>query len=127
MRRPAAAPRQGRSAGSGLGRKGIRSGASASETGVHRNIRRRQPCATGPATFALTNEVFGRRDAPVIVPWIFAGHQVGGALAAFGAGAVRTVAGDYLVAFLASGLACLVASFLVLRIANQRFVSVAAE
>src|SRR5262249_45748126 len=83
--------------------------------------------ATGPATLALTNEVFGRRDAPVIVSWIFAGHQVGGALAAFGAGAVRTVAGDYLVAFLASGLACLVASFLVLRIADQRLVSVAAE
>ena len=71
--------------------------------------------------------MFGRRDAPVIVSWIFAGHQVGGALAGFRAGAVRTVAGDYLVAFLASGLACLVASFLVLRIANQRFVSVAAE
>lgn len=71
--------------------------------------------------------MFGWRDAPVIVSWIFAGHQVGGALAAFGAGAVRTVAGDYLVAFLASGLACLVASFLVLRIADQRVVSVAAE
>ena len=41
--------------------------------------------ATGPATFALTNEVFGRRDAPVIVSWIFAAHQVGGSLAAFGA------------------------------------------
>src|SRR5260370_31793578 len=40
--------------------------------------------ATGPATFALTNEVFGRRDTPVILSWTFAGHQVGGALAAFG-------------------------------------------
>ena len=42
--------------------------------------------ATGPATFALANEVFGRRDTPVVVSWIFAGHQVGGAIAAFGAG-----------------------------------------
>ena len=50
--------------------------------------------ATGPATFALTNEVFGRRDAPIIVSWIFAGHQIGGALAAFGAGAVRTLASE---------------------------------
>ncbi|MBO0885487.1 MAG: MFS transporter, partial [Mycobacterium sp.] len=49
--------------------------------------------ATGPATFALTNEVFGRRDAPVIVSWIFAAHQVGGSLAAIGAGAVRSVSG----------------------------------
>ena len=50
--------------------------------------------ATGPATFALTNEVFGRRDAPVIVSWIFAAHQIGGAMAAFGAGAVRSLYGQ---------------------------------
>lgn len=74
--------------------------------------------ATGPATVALTNEVFGRRDAPVVVAWIFAGHQVGGGLAAFGAGVVRSVTGDYLLAFLVSGLACLLASLLVLRIAR---------
>jgi MFS family permease len=72
--------------------------------------------ATGPATFALTNEVFGRRDAPVIVAWIFAAHQVGGSLAAFGAGAVRSLSGSYLLAFMASGLACLMASMLVLRV-----------
>lgn len=72
--------------------------------------------ATGPATFALTNEIFGRRDAPVIVSWIFAAHQVGGAAAAFGAGAVRSLEGSYLLAFLASGLACLMAALLVLRV-----------
>jgi MFS family permease len=72
--------------------------------------------ATAPATFALANEVFGRRDTPIIVSWIFAGHQVGGAVAAFGAGAVRSLTGDYLLAFLASGIACLLASLLVLRI-----------
>ena len=75
--------------------------------------------ATGPATFALTNQVFGRRDAPVIVSWIFAGHQVGGGFAAFGAGAVRSVTGNYLLAFLTSGLACLVASLLVLRVTRS--------
>jgi MFS family permease len=72
--------------------------------------------ATGPATFALTNQLFGRRDTPVIISWIFAGHQVGGALAAFGAGTVRSLTGDYLLAFLTSGLACLLASLLVLRV-----------
>ena len=77
--------------------------------------------ATGPATFALTNELFGRKDAPVVVSWIFAGHQVGGALAAFGAGAVRTATGDYLIAFLASGLACLLASLLVLRVGRLAY------
>jgi MFS family permease len=72
--------------------------------------------ATGPATFSLTNEVFGRRDAPVIVSWIFAAHQVGGSLAALGGGAIRSLSGSYLMAFLASGLACLMAAMLVLRV-----------
>ena len=60
--------------------------------------------ATVPPTVALTNEVFGRQDAPVMVAWIFAAHQVGGALAAFGAGAVRNATGSYMAAFLASGM-----------------------
>jgi predicted MFS family arabinose efflux permease len=76
--------------------------------------------ATGPATFALTNEVFGRRDAPVIVSWIFAAHQIGGAIAALGAGAVRSVSGSYMLAFIASGAACIMASMLVLRVTPRR-------
>lgn len=83
--------------------------------------------ATGPATFSLTNEVFGRRDAPVIVSWIFLAHQVGGSIAAFGAGMVRSVSGSYLLAFLASGLACLAASMLVLRITPRGKLAIAAE
>ena len=83
--------------------------------------------ATGPATFALTNEIFGRRDSPVIVSWIFAAHQVGGALAAVGAGAVRSLEGSYLMAFVASGLACLLASLLVLRITRPVPALAAAE
>lgn len=83
--------------------------------------------ATGPATFALTNQAFGRRDAPVIVAWIFAAHQIGGAVAAFGAGAVRSLAGSYLMAFVASGLACLMASLLVLRVSPGGAEAAAAE
>jgi MFS family permease len=83
--------------------------------------------ATGPATFALTNEIFGRRDTPVIVSWIFAAHQVGGALAALGAGAVRSLEGSYLLAFVASGVACLLASMLVLRISRPAPALAAAE
>jgi predicted MFS family arabinose efflux permease len=83
--------------------------------------------ATGPATFALTNQIFGRRDTPVIVSWIFAAHQIGGALAAFGAGEVRSVEGSYLIAFVASGLACLLASMLVLRITRPASALAAAE
>jgi len=74
--------------------------------------------AVMPPIFALVNEVFGKRPAPVIMSWIFATHQIGGATAAVGAGMVRTYTGSYLLAFLASGLACLLASMLVLRIAR---------
>ncbi|HXA25343.1 MAG TPA: MFS transporter [Acetobacteraceae bacterium] len=73
--------------------------------------------AVMPPIFALVNDVFGRKSAPVIMSWIFATHQIGGATAAVGAGIVRTWTGSYLLAFLASGLACLLASMLVLRIA----------
>jgi MFS family permease len=76
--------------------------------------------ATVPPTVMLTTQVFGRQQAPVMVSWIFAGHQIGGALAAFGAGEARTLAGSYIPAFLASGVACLMASLLVLRINRAR-------
>jgi predicted MFS family arabinose efflux permease len=76
--------------------------------------------AVMPPMFALVNEVFGRKAAPVIMSWIFATHQIGGAMAAVGAGVVRTWTGSYLLAFLASGLACLMAAMLVLRIARAR-------
>jgi predicted MFS family arabinose efflux permease len=83
--------------------------------------------ATGPATLALTNEIFGRRDAPVIVSWIFLAHQIDGSIVAIGAGAVRSASGSYLLAFLASGLACLAASMLGLRIALRGRIVVVAE
>ncbi len=84
--------------------------------------------ATGPATFALTNEVFGRRDTPVILSWIFAAHQVGGALAAVGAGVMRDTSGSYFLAFVISGITCLAASLLVLRVTPRKaMVPVAAE
>ena len=82
--------------------------------------------ATIPPTVTLTNQVFGKTDSPVIVSWIVAGHQLGGALAAFGAGETRYLTGSYLPAFLASGIACLMAALMVLRIARGRPVAAAA-
>jgi MFS family permease len=81
--------------------------------------------ATVPPTVALTNEVFGKRDAPVIVSWIVCGHQIGGAVAALGAGVMRNATGSYLSAFIASGAACLIASLLVLRIARRPVLALA--
>ena len=72
--------------------------------------------ATGAPTYALTNQIFGERDAPVIISWIYTMHQIGGATAAIMAGTVRDVTGSYMFAFMASGFVCLLASLLVLRI-----------
>jgi MFS family permease len=81
--------------------------------------------ATVPPTVSLTNEVFGKKDAPVIVSWIVCGHQMGGALAALGGGVMRSATGSYLMAFIASGAACLIASLLVLRIGRRPVVVLA--
>lgn len=82
--------------------------------------------ATVPPTVALTTQVFGKQDTPVIVSWIFAAHQLGSSLAAMMGGEVRSLTGSYMFAFLGSGVACLIASMLVLRIARRPAVAAAA-
>ncbi|WP_448616098.1 MFS transporter [Modestobacter sp. URMC 112] len=67
--------------------------------------------ATVPPTLALCREYFGAR-APVVFGWVFASHQVGAALAAFGAGVIRDVTGSYDGAWYAAALLCLIAAAL---------------
>jgi MFS family permease len=55
--------------------------------------------ATVPPTIKLTADRFGRERAPMVFGWIFAGHQIGAATAAFGAGLSRSELGTYLPAF----------------------------
>lgn len=74
--------------------------------------------ATVPPTVRLTADLFGKRNVGIVYGWISAGHQLGSATAAFGAGVLRTWLGDYQVAFMSAGLLCLVAAGLVIRI-NQ--------
>ena len=62
--------------------------------------------ATVPPTVRLTSDCFGRENAGVIYGWIGASHQLGAALAAVGAGFIRTHAGDYRDAFWISGTVC---------------------
>ncbi|QJY50382.1 MFS transporter [Pseudonocardia broussonetiae] len=64
--------------------------------------------ATIPPTMALCREVFGAR-APVVFGWVFASHQVGAALMALVAGAVRDTVGEYDLAWQVGGALCLVA------------------
>jgi len=72
--------------------------------------------ATVPPTVMLTAETFGRERVGIVFGWIFAAHQFGAAVAAWGAGAARTWFGDYGWAFGSAGLLCLFASGLVIRI-----------
>ena len=66
--------------------------------------------ATVPPTIALCINVFGRERGPLVYGWVFAGHQIGGALAAWGAGALHDSTGSYRPSFVIAGVACLVAA-----------------
>ena len=76
--------------------------------------------ATVPPTVAITAEAFGREHVGVVFGWIFGAHQLGAAVAAWGAGAARTWFGDYQSAFVTAGLISLVAAGLVIRITQRR-------
>ena len=72
--------------------------------------------ATVPPTVALCAQRFGPQRGPLVYGWVFAGHQVGAAVAAFGAGYLRDVTGSYKPAFIISGTCCLIAAYGVTRI-----------
>src|SRR5438445_296463 len=72
--------------------------------------------ATVPPTVRLTAQRFGPERANLVFGWIFAGHQLGAGVAAFGAGLSRTVYATYLPAFFIAGALCIVAALIVLAI-----------
>lgn len=76
--------------------------------------------ATVPPTIALCIQHFGRERGPLVYGWVFAGHQLGGALAAWGAGALHDATGSYRSAFVLAGIACLFAAVGVMRIEPDR-------
>jgi len=65
--------------------------------------------ATVPPTVRLATQAFGERDGPIVFGWIAAGHQIGAATAAIGAGMIRASQGQYVEAFIIAGAAGLVA------------------
>jgi MFS family permease len=77
--------------------------------------------ATVPPTVRLTGEAFGRENTGVIYGWIGASHQLGASMAAFGAGTIRTIVGDYQLAFWIAGLLCVVAGLAFLTIGRRVF------
>jgi MFS family permease len=72
--------------------------------------------ATVPPTVKLTADRFGPERAGLVFGWIFAGHQLGAASAAFTAGVIRTEFSTYLPAFFGAGLLCLIAAISILSV-----------
>ena len=75
--------------------------------------------ATVPPTVKLTAQRFGAEKAGLVFGWVFTGHQLGAATAAFLAGAVRTETSSYAGAIFAAGLACLGAALLILWVSKS--------
>ena len=82
--------------------------------------------ATVPPTVKLTADRFGRERAGIVFGWVFAGHQIGAASAAFGAGLVRTEYSTYLPAFFVAGALCLVAALAVITVRRSSGAAVGA-
>ena len=80
--------------------------------------------ATVPPTVKLTIQAFGRENTGVIYGWIGASHQLGASLAAFGAGAIRTVSGGYEPAFWTAGVLCVLAGTAFLTVGRRSFSAV---
>jgi MFS family permease len=73
--------------------------------------------ATLAPTVALTADRFGKASLGMILGWIYFGHQLGSALASWGAGVMRIWFGDYTMAFMAAAAIGFIGAALCPRIA----------
>lgn len=67
--------------------------------------------ATVPPTAALCRSLFAERGT-IVFGWVFASHQIGAAVAAFGGGIVRDVFGEYTYAWWGGAAICVLAAVL---------------
>ncbi len=72
--------------------------------------------ATVPPSMMITADTFGKQNVGKVYGWIFMSHQIGAAIMASTAGALRTWLGDYNLAFLSAGFIAMVAAGLALQI-----------
>ena len=75
--------------------------------------------ATVPPTVKLAAENFGREKAGLVFGWVFAGHQLGAATAAFGAGYLKSDYDTYMPALQIAGLMCVLAALSVLLVRRR--------
>jgi MFS family permease len=76
--------------------------------------------ATVPPTVRMAADEFGRERAPLVFGWVFTGHQIGAAVAAYAAGASRDALSSYLPAFDVAGVACLLAALAIISVRPGR-------
>ena len=81
--------------------------------------------ATVPPTVKLTTARFGAATASMTFGWIFAGHQLGAASAAYIAGVMRTDLQTYMPALQLAGALCMMAALVVLVARQERPLAVA--
>jgi MFS family permease len=82
--------------------------------------------ATVPPTANLVASIFGRASLGTIYGWVFFSHMVGAAIAAYAAGYVHTLLGDYHLMFISAALFGFIAAGLAMRIAPQARTATAA-
>jgi sugar phosphate permease len=76
--------------------------------------------ATVPPTVRISAGVFGREKGGLVFGWVFMAHQLGAAVAAFGAGLSRSELSTYLPAFYVAGGACMLAALIALAAKPRR-------
>lgn len=79
--------------------------------------------ATVPPTISISRQVFGIEKSGIVYGWIFAAHQAGAAVAAFGGGLIYKIFNSYTWAFFLAGIFCLLASLFVIVIKKQSSVT----
>ncbi len=72
--------------------------------------------ATVPPSMAITADTFGRQNVGKVYGWIFMSHQIGAAIMASAAAAMRDYLGEYNTAFLTAGFIAMIAAGLALQI-----------
>lgn len=75
--------------------------------------------ATVPPTVRLATDLFGKQNAGRVYAWVFAAHQLGAAVAAYGAGSLRHIMGNYTVAFMLAGLISLTGAYMAMKIGGR--------
>lgn len=79
--------------------------------------------ATVPPTISISRRIFGLQKSAIIYGWIFAAHQLGAAVAAFGGGLIYQYFNTYTWAFFLAGVFCIFASLFVILIKKEKVVT----